>query len=188
MADTETSAGLFEAIRRRRVARAFSPQPVERALLQRLAEAGRWAPSAGNRRIHIFVAVDNPALVRKLRLLAPGMLGEPPALVAICTDWRRAREAGVKSEELNTWVDLGAAMQNMLLTAYELGLGAGPVTSFSRSGVQALLHLPPEVRPELLVCVGYPLPQPRLKRQGAQAPVSAAELTFWNYYDDQNRD
>lgn len=183
MADTETG-GIFDAIRRRRVTRAFSDQPVERATLARLIEAGRWAPSAGNRRIHTFVAVDNQALIRKLRLVSPGMLGVPPALVVICTDWRRAREAGVKPDELNTWIDAGAAMQNMLLTAHELGIGAGPVTSFSRGGVQVLLHLPAEVCPELIVCVGHAVPQPRLKRPGSAAPVRAAELTFWNYYDD----
>src|SRR5262249_52076392 len=129
--DPNAGTAIFDAIRKRRVTRSFTAQPVERALLQQVVEAARWAPSAGNRRIHIFVVVDDAALIRKVRLMSPGMLGVPAALIVICTDWCRAELAGVKREELNTWIDVGTATQNMLLTAHELGLGAGPVTSFS---------------------------------------------------------
>jgi len=184
---TASNAGtaIFDAIRKRRVTRSFTAQPVEHALLRQVVEAARWAPSAGNRRIHIFVVVDDAALIRKVRLMSPGMLGVPAALIVICTDWRRAELAGVKREELNTWIDVGTATQNMLLTAHELGLGAGPVTSFSRSGVQVLLHLPDDVTPELMICLGYAAPAMRVMRAGASTLVNVAELTFWNRYDQQ---
>lgn len=184
-AETDKPTPIFDAIRARRVARSFSSQPVDRALLVRLVEAARWAPSAGNRRIHVFVVVDDPALIYKLRLVSPGMLGVPTALIVICTDWQRADQAGVKRHELNTWVDVGTAMQNMLLVAYEAGLGAGPVTSFSRSGAQTLLHLPEHIAPELMLCVGYALPQPRVTRPGASSAVKVSDLLFWNYADQQ---
>src|SRR5262245_5447748 len=182
---TNASSSIFDAIRKRRVTRSFTAQPVERVLLQQIVEAARWAPSAGNRRIHIFVVWDDAALIGKIRLMSPGMLGMPAALIVICTDWRRAELAGVKREELNTWIDVGTATQNMLLTAYELGLGAGPVTSFSRSGLQVLLHLPDYVTPELMTCLGYAAPAMRVMRAGASTLVRVADLTFWNRYDQQ---
>lgn len=186
MSDTPARTPIFDAIRRRRVARAFSDQPVERALLQRLVETGRWAPSAGNRRIHIFGIVDDALLIRKLRMLSPGMLGSPPALITICTDWQRAGQAGVKCDDLTVWIDVGTVTQNMLLAAYEMGLGAGPVTSFSRSGVQVLLRLPGHVTPALMVCLGYTVPQPRVTRPGAGTPIRLSDLTFWNTYAQQD--
>jgi nitroreductase len=180
---SEAQHSIFEAIRRRRVTRKFSAQPVERELLRRLVEAARWAPSAGNRRIHCFVVVDDALLIHKLRLLAPGMLGLPTALLIICTDWAKAEREGVKANDTTTWMDVGKAAQNVLLAAYEQGLGAGPVTSFSRSGAQTLLHLPQTITPELIVCLGYALPEPRLKRPGARNSLDLDAITFWNYYD-----
>lgn len=184
MAETTSAQDtIFSAIRKRRVTRKFAPQPVERALLARLVEAARWAPSAGNRRIHCFVVVDDALLIHKLRLLAPGMLGLPAALLIICTDWNKAEVEGVKASDTTTWMDVGKAAQNVLLAAYELGLGAGPVTSFSRSGAQTLLHLPESITPELMVCLGYALPEPRVTRPGAKSGLDLEAITFWNYYD-----
>lgn len=186
IADPEQREALIELIRRRRVTRAFTPEPVPRDLLTRVVETGRWAPSAGNRRIHIFVIINEPARIQKIRLLAPGMLGHPTALIVICTDWRRAAREGVKRSELNTWVDVGTASQNMLLAAAALGLGAGPVTSFSRGGVSVLLRLPETVTPELMICLGYPAPEPRVMRAGASTVLKAADLCYWNNYADRD--
>ena len=44
----------------------------------------------------------------------------------------------------------------MLLAAHALGLGAGPVTSFSRAAVATVLGLPEGWAPELIVCLGHP--------------------------------
>ncbi|MEU1198728.1 nitroreductase family protein [Streptomyces sp. NPDC005813] len=67
------------------------------------------------------------------------------------------------------YIDAGTAAATMMLAAHAIGLGSGPVTSFSRVAVATLLALPDPVRPELIICLGHPAaeqPPPMLRRNG----------------------
>jgi nitroreductase len=75
-------------------------------------------------------------------------------------------------------VDVGTAMATMLLAAHALGLGAGPVTSFSRAAVATVLGVPQGWTPEVVVCLGHPAErQPAPMR--AATRVSWRDLTLW---------
>jgi nitroreductase len=50
---------LLEVMRRRRSIRSFRPDPVPDGLVDRILEAARWAPSAGNRQAHRFLVVTS---------------------------------------------------------------------------------------------------------------------------------
>jgi nitroreductase len=54
---------------------------------------------------------------------------------------------------------VGTAVQTMLLAAHAIGLGAGPVMSFSKAAVGVILQLPDHLSPEALVCLGHPAPE-----------------------------
>ncbi len=61
----------------------------------------------------------------------------------------------------------GAAIQNMLLTAVSLGLGAAWVGSFKEHSVQDILKLPAEIRPVGIITLGHPAETPDMpKRRG----------------------
>ncbi len=81
---------VLEAIRTRRMARALTAEPVDRADLEELLKAARRAPSAGNRRLHRFVAIQDPLTLRLLRVVTPGMFQRPTAIVVICIDGGRS--------------------------------------------------------------------------------------------------
>jgi nitroreductase len=171
---------VFRAIKTRRVARAFAGQAVARDDLLHLLEAARWAPSAGNRRIHKFVVVEDRQTIELIRALSPGMLAHPTALIVICSDAVKAAAEGVKmAVDTTTWIDVGAAAQNVLLAAHELGLGACPTTSFSRGGVRAALNLPDHLEPEYIVQLGQRLPETRVMREGASTRLRVEDLTYW---------
>src|SRR5690349_547513 len=87
---------VFDAIRRRRAVRVYADDPVGDDALRRIVEGARWASSASNRRLHRYLVVRDPARLRLVRTLSPGMLTAPPALVVVCTDLAKARQAGVK--------------------------------------------------------------------------------------------
>jgi nitroreductase len=57
---------VFEAIRGRRSIRAFESREVSDELVERLIEAARWAPSAGNIQPWEFIIVRKPEIKRKL--------------------------------------------------------------------------------------------------------------------------
>lgn len=182
---TAAAAGersLLQSIRHRRVCRTFTAQSLPEESLWRILEAARWAPCGGNRRIHKFVVVQDREAIELVRALAPGIYGRPAALILICTDCELALKEGVKLDlDRVRWIDVGTALENMLLVTGEQGLGACPATSFSQEAVQEILDLPDTLIPELIVQVGYPAPAPkRLIRPGATTRKPVEELVLWH--------
>ncbi|MFI9270254.1 nitroreductase family protein [Kitasatospora sp. NPDC052896] len=170
---------VLQAIRTRRVVRALTPDPVAREDLVTVLDSARHAPHAGNRRLHRYVAVTRPALLRALRMVSPGMLQRPTAAIVVCVDWARVSGYGFAATSPGPHVDVGTATATMLLAAHAVGLGAGPVTSFSRAAVGTLLNLPEQVRPELIICLGHPAaeqPPPMRRRDG----TAWADVIQWD--------
>jgi nitroreductase len=169
---------VFDVIKRRRVTRTFTEEPVADEQLAKLVNAARWASSAGNRHVHKFFITRDPAKIRLVRSFSPGLLSEPPALIFILTDHEvAARERLQDGDDANA-VDVGTAAQNMMTMAQALGLGSCPVPSFSKSGVGAVLGLPPSLTPELMLMVGHPRPVERGLQAGAPRPVRVRDLTY----------
>lgn len=169
---------VLQAIRTRRVVRAMTVEPVDRRQLEAVLGSARYAPHAGNRRLHRYVAVTSPALLRALRMVSPGMLQRPRAAIVVCVDWARVESYGFGPANPGAYIDVGTAAATMLLAAHSIGLGAGPVTSFSRAAVGTLLNLSEGLRPELIICLGHPdrQQQPPMRRRGGQA---WADLIQW---------
>ncbi|MEW1913495.1 nitroreductase family protein [Kitasatospora sp. NPDC085895] len=138
------------------------------ARLRTVPDSARYAPHAGNRRLHRYVVVTRPGMLRAIRMVSPGMLQRPAAAIVVCVDWAGVRAYGFPESNPGPYIDVGTAAATMLLAAHGPGLGAGPVTSFSRAAVAVLLGAPDGVRPELIVCLGHPSPQqpPPVRRRG----------------------
>jgi nitroreductase len=149
---------LLELMRRRRVCRSFSADPVAGEDLKVLLDAARFAPSASNQRINKFRIVTDGDRIRLLRHVAPGMLGYPTALLVILTDTEKAVAEGVRLDldHRTRWADIGSAAENVLLAAEALGLGACPLMSFSVGGIAELLELPEHLVPDYIIQLGHP--------------------------------
>ncbi|MDF3301403.1 nitroreductase family protein [Streptomyces tropicalis] len=169
---------VLAAIRTRRVTRALTDEPVRAEDLHTVLRSARYAPHAGNRRLHRFVAVDRQHLLDAIRLFSPGMLQRPKALIAICVDENRVRAYGFPPHKPGPFIDVGTAAATMLLAAHSLGLGAGPVTSFSKAAVATLLGLDPGVTPHLMVCLGHPAPEQPPGMNRARDPWD--DFVQWN--------
>src|SRR5690606_9664926 len=74
---------LLAMMRKRRVVRNFTPDPLPDDVLQKILEAGRWATSGGMRYPHRFLVVRDPKTIHLVRTASPGMLTEPPALIVL---------------------------------------------------------------------------------------------------------
>ncbi len=178
MTGAKDGAAVLEAIRSRRVVRAMTAEPVDRKTLENVLDAARWAPTAGNRHLQRFVASDDPATLRVLRAVCPGMLQRPTAAITICTDRGLAADYGFPPDAPGLFVDVGTATATILLAAHALGVGAGPVSSFSRAAVAVVLRLPHTWVPELIICLGHTAP-------GGPAPIRGhpgltwRDLTTW---------
>jgi nitroreductase len=156
---------LFEAIKNRRSIRAFKSDPVPEVTLNKILDAARWAPSAGNRQPWELIIVTDPIVKRYLRDAALGQsfIEESPLTIVVCAN--EARSAGIygnRGRRFYCLLDVAAAVQNILLAAYALGLGTCWVGSFDDKTVINALNLPLGVRPIAIIPIGYPeeTPQP----------------------------
>jgi len=143
---------VFSAILQRRSIRSFRDTPVPRESVKRLVEAGRWAPSGGNRQPWRFIVVQNAKTIRMVKMFAEGLAGTPTLIVGICTEKRGTDDIYSKT----TLMDIGMAAENMMLEAVELRLGTCAIASFSEEPVKRLLGVPDDVTIDLLLSIGYP--------------------------------
>jgi len=147
-----------KAILGRRSIRQYTDRPVERSLLDKILQAGIWAPTGANRQPWAFIAVTDPQRVHQIRVVSPGMLWEPKALICLCSDQRKA--AGFRMGPVLALFDCAMAAQNMMLRAYDLGLGSCVMRSTNLPALREILETPEHVQPELLIMFGYPAEVP----------------------------
>jgi len=153
---------VYDAILQRRSVRSYLPREVPKALIQRMLEAARWAPSGSNMQSWKFIVVRDPRVLEMVRKVSPGMFGKPPAAIVVCSDRSRAYELGGElGRDYGAIVDSALATENLVLAACSLGLATCIVKSFAESAVSELLDLPEHIKPELIVIVGYPKEVPR---------------------------
>jgi nitroreductase len=164
-----------EAIFTRRSVRQFTGQPIPAEVLSQVLQAGAAAPSGGNLQARNFILVQTGQNLAGLRSLAPGIIGEPQAIIVICLDNRRAAQLGGSGSERHAWMDVGIAVQNILLAAHSQGLGACPIGSFHREAVAAYLDVPAGAQPVLLVALGYAAKPPASPGRRPLAEVCFSE-------------
>jgi nitroreductase len=162
---------LQEAIRGRRSIRAYREKDVPEEMVRKIMEAGTWAPYGAERWIIIEVRDSN----RRRAML--GWLTEQkrnlhvlkaPVNLVLCCDLREGgwpaldkRNHGKPDHrQLFSIQETAAMIQNMLLTAHELGLGACWNGSFDEQIVQEVLNLPQGIRPVAILSIGYPAATP----------------------------
>jgi len=125
-------------------------------LIEKILEAGRWAPSGSNLQPWRFIVIKNETILEMIRKVSPGYPGAAPLAIAICSDKATAYGKGGRlGRDYLTISDCSMAAENMLLAAHAVGLGACPVKSFSTLAVKEILELPDEIEPELILVIGY---------------------------------
>ena len=142
----------------RRSVRRWSNKAVPSALIEKVIEAGLWAPHACNLQTLRFLVVQDQeglALFKKSEITGGNVR------IVVCQDLRPYQStAGVP--EHNRLLDCGAAVQNMLLMAHALGLGAVWLT-FSEPQVKQLrahYQLPDYIAIQTYLALGWPAESP----------------------------
>ena len=159
---------LEEAIKGRRSIRAFKPQTIPEETVEKLIDAARHAPSAGNTQPWEFVIAREQDTKKKLAQAAhQAFVEEAPVVIVVCADENRSSQGyGIRGETLYCIQDTAAATQNILLTAYSLGLGTCWIGAFNEDEAKKALKTPVGIRPVAMIPVGYPnrTPSPRGRR------------------------
>ena len=158
----------FKTVEDRRSMRKYANTLVEEEKLHKILETANKAPSAGNLQAYeIFVVrklEQRQALVKAS--WDQGFLAEAPVVLVFCANPTRS---AVKYEERGTTLysiqDATIACAYSQLAAKAQGLDTVWVGAFDEKAVREILQLPPELRPVILLPIGYagkePHPRPR---------------------------
>lgn len=146
----------MEVILGRRSIRQYSDEAVGPELVEQLLHAAMAAPSAGNQQRWRFVVVTERDQLDRLAEATPysKMLHRAPVAIAVCADISEEYHPGY-------WVeDCSAAMENLLLAAHALGLGAVWLGYHPRpervAAGREILGLPPHVEILGVASIGHP--------------------------------
>ncbi|MFH0887229.1 MAG: nitroreductase family protein [bacterium] len=170
-----------KAITTRRSIRRFKQETISKNILMKLMEAARVAPSAMNAQPLKYLVIDDKSLLLKVfetlswaGYIAPH--GTPPegqkpvAYIIVLLD------DSLKNDYFK--YDIGAAVENILLSATDQGLGSCWVGSVNRNVLQKSLAIPNSYYIDSVIALGYP-------DQGSQVEELKDSIKYWR---DDNGD
>ena len=169
------SMDIIEVIKTRRSVRKYKPDPISEEEINKILEAGRWAPSADNSQPWRFIILRSQEVRKKLAdtLTWGRFLSQAPLGIAVTIN-PRASNHPVE--------DGAAATQNMLLEAHSLGLGAcwvGTYGSGNEASAKKVLNVPQDERLLSAIAIGHPAESPQKTRRKLD------EVTFTDRYGRQ---
>ena len=147
----------WDAIRARRNVRQYSGEPIAQEDLERICEAGRRAPSAGNwQPWNLVVVADRAQLTELAKVWERGgrHIASSAATIALV-----AKEPD--DEQQGQWLmyDFGQATAYMMLAAADLGIGSGHSAVIDQEQARRVLGFPDGYRAVFLIGLGYPADQ-----------------------------
>ena len=155
---------VFSVIKNRRSVRAYKDMPIKNNDLEKILEAGRWAPSGVNIQPWRFLIVRDKLLIKEVGELCyfgaikSRHVCEAAAVIVLCGD---SRSLG------DTWEkDCMIAGTNMTLMAEALGIGSCWIGAFNGKSIRELCSIPAYLQIIVIISMGYAVlpvsPPPRL--------------------------
>lgn len=175
-----------EAVRRRRMVRNYTDEPVAPDALERVIAAAQRAPSAGHSQGQSLIVVTDEGtraalarLAHENEYVAAGFdpwVSRAPVHIVVCTSaavyvarYSESDKGGPEGPLADAenwpvpywWVDAGATLMLLLLAAVDEGLAAGFLGSHAMGEIEELLGIPDDVTPIGLVTIGHAAPDRR---------------------------
>lgn len=171
---------LFEVIEKRRSIRKFKLKRVVAKDLKKILEAGRLAPSGGNRQPWCFVVVKDSETKNALALAANNQkfIADAGAVI-VAVGIPGVEHRPLSSTRIPFKQDTMIAVEHMILAAVALGYGTCWIGAFDESKVKKILKIPENLAIVALLPVGVPDENPPAKSRKAFRKVFFKE-TYGN--------
>ena len=153
----------FELIQKRRSVRLYTDDPVDDSLVNKILEAARIAPSAGNLQPYEFRIIRDIQTKKELVTAAygQGFIAAAPVVIVFIEDAvRTERTYGVRGTSLYVHQDTAVAVSHAHLAAADLGLGSCWVGAFDSPAVARILDLRNGIVPVAMLPIGFPAESP----------------------------
>ena len=169
----------FDHILEKRISvRSYDSRPIDKKDIIAICEAARLAPSACNSQTWRFIAVTDRQSIRKIcheamrRVIPNRWIEQVPLLIIGCSQLDIiANRIGSRVTGIEYYqIDLGIAMEHMVLKATELGLGTCWIGWFNEDKLKKILNIPKKIKVSAMLAIGYPKEEPSKKRH--RKPIS----------------
>jgi nitroreductase len=142
--------------------RAYKPDLVEDEKLQQVLETARLAPTAHRQQPLQFIVIHTKDKEADLRhIYSASWFVQAPIVICACGI---PSEGWVRQDGKNYCdIDVAIAMDHLILSAADLGLGTCWIGAFNPQAAREILRLPDSVEPIVFTPLGYPDDQPRDK-------------------------
>jgi len=151
---------LMDVIRNRRSIRKYKSDPVPDADIEYVLESARLAPSLANSQCWKFVVVKDEGVKQELAKAGNSWIAHAPVIIAACAD---PSKPGTKGDQPYYLVDIGIAMEHLILAAADKGLGTCWIGWFDEAKAKKALGVPENIRLVATTPLGYPDESPAAK-------------------------
>jgi len=157
----------LECIRKKRDVRKYTDSEITLPVLMKCIEAVRLSGSAMNKQPWSFILIRDKTLLKRIAQLSPTgqFIENVPAAIAIATD------------RSNTFheIDCGRCVQNMMLAAWNEGVGSCWVAGLDRPKISKMLGLPTKKYLLTIIPLGYP---EQYSVKGTKRRYAISEVAF----------
>lgn len=146
---------VLDVIKARGSIRSYKDKSIPKQALLDILEAARMAQSADNRQPWEFIVLTDPAMKKRLVQAAgnQAFVGDAAAVIVCLANPEESASVGPFEGFL---IDLAIAIENMALTAWDLGIGSCWIGAYNEEEVKELLDVPRDLRVMSLLTLGYP--------------------------------
>ncbi len=174
-----------ECIKNRRSIRSYLDKELSYEEVLEIIDAARYAPSSGNIQNWRFIVIKDKDVKTKIAMscLKQYWMIDAPIQIIVCSKIETIKRLyGDKGEFLYTTQNCAAAIENMLLKAYSLGVGTCWVGAFEENMIKKALRIPEDIRVEAVITLGYP-------KEEVEVPARKTidTLLFFNEWDNKKR-
>ena len=162
----------IDTVLSRRSIRRYEKQDIPKEVLDKILEAGRQAPSAGNKQPWRFIVLTDHDIKEKLSQGRWNTFVKNSAVTVVGCGY-------IGDEYGRKWstVDISIALQNMVIVAWGLGIGSCWIGDFKETEVKSLLHIPEDQKVIALVTFGYPA-----EKIGSRQKKQINEIVSYNKF------
>jgi nitroreductase len=153
----------MDVVSKRRSIRKYKSNPVLDTDIEYILEAARLAPSWANSQCWKFIVVKDEKVKEELAAAGNSWIVNAPVIIAACAD---PSKPGTKGDQPYYMLDIGIAMEHIILAAADKGLGTCWIGAFDEATAKKALDVPDNMRVVALTPLGHPdeAPGPRPRK------------------------
>lgn len=162
---------VFDAVRTVLAVRSYQEKSIPAGIVEKIVEAGRLTASSMNRQPWHFIVVEDRETLKKVGAQAKTgpYIAQAPLAVIVAVEKTPFAVS-----------DASRAIQSMILTAWEEGIGSNWVGFMGFEGIHALLGIPQTLDVLAIIPFGYPAER---KDQGKKKRKALSEVAHHERFD-----